>query len=71
MTKKGKNFMSHLVSILVVVSVFSVAGILLAGLLNMTRKGPVSLTQKLMRWRVGVQFIALCFIMVSLYLSGT
>ena len=70
--KKGKElcFMAHLISILIVIAVFSVAGILLAGLLNMTRRGSVSLSQKLMRWRVGVQLIALCFIMASLYLSG-
>lgn len=62
--------MSSIVSISIVVAVFVVAAILLAGLLNMTRNGPASLSQQLMRWRIGIQFIALCLIMVSFYLSG-
>ncbi len=62
--------MSYIVSILILLTVFSVAAILIAGLLNMSRNGSISLSQKLMRWRVGVQFVAVCLIMASLYLSG-
>ena len=61
--------MSTVISILILLAIFSVAGILLLGLLNMTRSGPVNLSQKLMRWRVGVQFIAVCLIMASFYIS--
>ena len=62
--------MSYIVSILVLLTVFSVAAILIAGLINMSRNGSISISQKLMRWRVGVQFVAVCLIMASLYLSG-
>ena len=62
--------MSSLISILIFIAVFAVAAILLAGLLNMTRDGSVSFSQKLMRWRVGLQAVAVCLIMASLYLSG-
>ncbi len=63
--------MPNIVSYLIIIAILLVAGILLAGLLNMARKGgSLSLSQQLMRWRVGVQFVAVCLIMVSLYLSG-
>jgi len=63
--------MSHIVSYLILITVFLVAAILLAGLLNMARRGSLSLSQQLMRWRVGVQFLAVCLIMLSFYLSGS
>ncbi len=62
--------MTSLISNLILLATFSVAGILLFGLLNMSRSGPVKLSQKLMRWRVGVQFIAICLIMASFYIHG-
>ncbi|MCF6199531.1 MAG: twin transmembrane helix small protein [Hyphomicrobiaceae bacterium] len=63
--------MSYIVSYLIIIAILLVAAILLAGLLNMARKGSLGLSQQLMRWRVGVQFLAVCLIMVSFYLSGT
>ena len=61
--------MSSIISILILLATVGVAVILLLGLLNMSRSGPVNLSQKLMRWRVGAQFIAVCLIMASFYIS--
>ena len=63
--------MSYLVSNLIILAVAAVSIILLAGLVNMSRNGSGNLSQQLMRWRIGVQFIAVCLIMVSFYLSST
>ena len=40
---------------------------LFAGLVNMLRGGPTNLSQQFMRWRVGLQFIAIVVIMTVLY----
>jgi hypothetical protein len=42
--------------------------VLLAGLWNMTRGTSPSLSQTLMRWRVGLQFLAILLIMALVYL---
>ena len=42
-----------------------VLGVLFAGLWNMTREGTASLSQKLMRWRVWLQFVAIVIIMLA------
>jgi hypothetical protein len=52
---------------LVGIAVFIVALVLLAGLVNMLRGGSPQLSQKLMRWRVGLQFIAIIIIMSVLW----
>ena len=44
--------------------------VLLAGLWNMMRGGSPNTSQKLMRWRVGLQFLAICIAMVTLWLMG-
>ena len=44
--------------------------VLFAGLVNMMRGGSANLTQRFMRWRVGLQFIAVVVIMTVLYLRG-
>lgn len=46
----------------------AVAIVLLLGLANMLRGGSPNLSQKLMRWRVGLQFVAIVIIMTVLYL---
>lgn len=44
-----------------------VLGVLVAGLWNMARQGSSpSLSQKLMRWRVGLQFVAILVAMLAL-----
>ena len=44
--------------------------VLLIGLWNMLRGGNPGTSQKLMRWRVGLQFIAVCVIMAAAYFMG-
>jgi hypothetical protein len=48
----------------------AVAAVLLAGLWNMLRGGSPNLSQKLMRWRVLLQFIAIIIVMTAIYLGG-
>lgn len=48
------------------VAVFSVLAVLLVGIWNMGRDGTQSLSQKLMRWRVGLQFLAVVLIMITI-----
>lgn len=52
-------------------AVGAVAIVLLLGLWNMMRGGSSSRSQLLMRWRVGLQFLAILIVMAVLYLSGT
>lgn len=48
----------------------AVFGVLLAGIWNMGRQGASpSLSQTLMRWRVGLQFVAVVVAMVALALA--
>ena len=44
--------------------------VLLLGLNNMGRDGSASFSQKMMRWRVGLQFVAVALIMAALYFTG-
>jgi len=44
--------------------------VLLMGLGNMMRGGSANLSQKLMRWRVGLQFLAVIIVMTSLYFGS-
>jgi hypothetical protein len=47
----------------------AVAIVLMLGLWNMMRGGSPNLSQTLMRWRVILQFIALCIVMAAIYLA--
>ena len=58
------DFMSH---ILVPVAIGAVAIVLLLGLINMMRGGSPQLSQRLMRLRVLMQFIALIVIMLTIW----
>ena len=51
------------------IAVGAVVIVLLMGLWNMMRGGNSNTSQKLMRWRVGLQFIAVIVLMIGLYLS--
>jgi hypothetical protein len=51
-------------------AVGAVAVVLLFGLVNMMRGGSPNMSQKLMRWRVGLQFVAIIIIMGVLWLRG-
>ncbi len=51
------------------IAVGAVLLVLLMGLVNMFRGGSANTSQKLMRWRVGLQFVAIVVLMLGLYLS--
>lgn len=51
------------------IAVGAVLVVLLMGLFNMFRGGSSNTSQKLMRWRVGLQFVAIVVLMLGLYLS--
>jgi hypothetical protein len=53
---------------LTLVAPIAVALVLLAGLWNMLRGRNPSLSQKLMRWRVGLQFLAIVVALLIVYL---
>ena len=57
-------------SLVVPIAVGAVAVILLLGLFNMLRGGSANTSQKLMRWRVILQFVAIVIIMITIWLSG-
>ena len=48
--------------------VAAVVIVLLFGLFNMLRNGSASTSQTLMRWRVGLQFAAVCVLMLVWWL---
>ncbi len=50
--------------------IIGVAIVLILGLWNMLREGAANRSQKLMRWRVGLQFVAICVLMVGLYFKS-
>jgi hypothetical protein len=52
------------------VAIGAVALVLLMGLVNMMRGGSPNTSQKLMRWRVGLQFAAICLTMFVLWIMG-
>lgn len=47
----------------------AVAIVLALGLWNMARAGSANTSQTLMRWRVGLQFVAIVVLMTVVYLS--
>ncbi|MEQ8267091.1 MAG: twin transmembrane helix small protein [Parvibaculum sp.] len=61
--------MADVVTWLAPVALIAVLAVLLLGLFNMMRGGSASRSQTLMRWRVGLQFLAIVIIMAGLYLS--
>ena len=54
---------------LVPIAVGAVAIVLLLGFINMIRGGNPNRSQRLMRWRVGLQFLAIIIIMATLYFA--
>jgi hypothetical protein len=59
------EFMSH---VAVPIAIGAVAFVLLLGLVNMMRGGSPNTSQKLMRMRVLLQFVAIIVIMATIYL---
>ncbi|HUG62723.1 MAG TPA: twin transmembrane helix small protein [Methylomirabilota bacterium] len=62
--------MSTVFQFLVPIATGAVLVVLLFGLGNMIRGGSPSRSQKLMRWRVGLQFLAIAVIMAALWIAG-
>jgi len=61
--------MRDILRYLSMVAPFVVAAVLLAGLVNMLRGRSPNLSQKLMRWRVGLQFLAIVIGLLLVYLA--
>ena len=59
------NFMSHFA---VPIAIGAVAIVLLLGLANMLRGGSANTSQRLMRLRVVLQFVAIIVIMLTLWI---
>lgn len=57
------NFAHYLVP----VSIGAVVVVLMLGLVNMMRGGSSNRSQLLMRWRVGLQFVAIIVIMAAIW----
>jgi hypothetical protein len=58
---------SFLSTFIVPLAIAAVALVLLLGLINMMRGGSPSTSQKLMRWRVLLQFVAIVIIMITVW----
>ena len=61
------EFMSHFA---VPIAIGAVAVVLVLGLINMMRGGSPNTSQKLMRWRVLLQFVAIVIAMLSVWAMG-
>jgi hypothetical protein len=60
--------MENILSMYIVpVAIAAVAVVLVLGLYNMLRGGSPNLSQKLMRWRVVLQFIAIIIILLTVW----
>jgi hypoxia induced protein len=61
------SFMS---SVVLPIAVAAVALVLFLGLINMMRGGSPNLSQRLMRWRVALQFVAIVITMLTVWALG-
>jgi Hypoxia induced protein conserved region len=66
----GQIELAKLVYFAIPLALGSVAVVLVLGLWNMVARPRPEVSQTLMRWRVALQFIALCLVMTALYLSA-
>ena len=60
---------TSLTNSIVLMAVIAVAIVLVLGLFNMLRGGSSNLSQQLMRWRVGLQAIAIVVLMAAFYFT--
>jgi hypothetical protein len=65
-----RSMTSFLSMILLPLAVGAVAFVLLLGLINMMRGGSPNRSQKLMQWRVLLQFIAIVITMLTVWAMG-
>ena len=63
--------MANFATYLVPIGLVAVTLVLLAGLFNMLKGGSAGRSQTLMRWRVGLQFLTIVIVMLSLYSSSS
>jgi tellurite resistance protein TehA-like permease len=63
--------MENTIRYLTVLAMVAVVAVLLAGLWNMVRGSSPNLSQTLMRWRVGLQFLAIVIAMILVYFLRT
>ncbi|HEY3892591.1 MAG TPA: twin transmembrane helix small protein [Bradyrhizobium sp.] len=61
---------SFLSTLILPIAVGAVAFVLLLGLVNMMRGGSPNRSQKLMQWRVLLQFIAIVITMLTVWAMG-
>jgi hypothetical protein len=59
--------MEGTIRLLTTLALIAVVMVLLAGLWNMMRGSSPNLSQTLMRWRVGLQFLAIVIAMILVY----
>ena len=59
--------MSSILPVLIPIALLAVALILVAGLVNMMRGNNPNRSQRLMRWRVLLQLLAIVIVMASMY----
>jgi hypothetical protein len=59
--------MDYVLYHLTTLAVLAVFVVLILGLWNLTRGHSPNLSQKLMRWRVGLQFVAIVIIMLFVF----
>ena len=57
-------------NLIIAVALGAVFIVLLMGLFNMMRGGSSSRSQMLMRWRVGLQFVAIIIVLVIVWLRS-
>ncbi len=62
--------MSTIFQYLIPIALAAVFLVLLMGLWNMMRGGSANRSQTLMRWRVGLQFVAVIIVMAAFYVSA-
>jgi len=62
--------LEHILRMIIPFALAAVGIVLLFGLWNMMRGGDPNLSQKLMRARVLLQFIAIVIVMAVIYLAG-
>ena len=63
--------MSDILQILLPLFLGAVVIVLFLGLRNLLHGGSASTSQTLMRWRVGLQFIAIVLVMAALYFANS
>ena len=57
-------------NVILAIALAAVFVVLLLGLFNMMRGGDSNRSQRLMRWRVGLQFIAILIVILLVWLRG-